>query len=140
MDERPSPPPEGRLISEALAVTGMSIRQASRRAGISYGRWRQITTGYQTVSAGSYARVHAPAKTVARMAAVAGVTPDSLEEAGRADAAAELRVILSREASAAEAAPDPDGPLTLTEQRMVTAFIKAIRTGAEESDGTNNGT
>jgi transcriptional regulator with XRE-family HTH domain len=83
MDERPSPPPEGQLLATALAAMGMSIREASRRAGISYGRWRQITTGYQNVSPGSYAQVRAPAKTLARMAAVAGVSPGQLEAAAR---------------------------------------------------------
>jgi Helix-turn-helix domain len=83
MDERPSPPPEGQLLATALAATGMSIREASRRAGISYGRWRQITTGYQNVSPGSYARVRAPAKTLARMARVVGVSPAQLDDAAR---------------------------------------------------------
>jgi hypothetical protein len=92
MDERPAPPPEGQLLATALAATGMSIREASRRAGISYGRWRQITTGYQNVSPGSYARVRAPAKTLARMARVVGVTAGQLEDEGeRPDAATVLR-------------------------------------------------
>lgn len=92
MDERPEAPPEGKLLAEALERSGMSIRLAAKRAGISYGRWRQIATGYQNVSAGSYAAVRGPAGTVARMAEVVGVTPEELEGAGRRDAAAELRL------------------------------------------------
>jgi hypothetical protein len=91
MDERPDQPPEGKLIADALNLQGMSIRKAARLAGISYGRWRQITTGYQNVSQGSYARVHAPAVTLARMAVTVGVSPVQLEAAGRADAADALR-------------------------------------------------
>jgi hypothetical protein len=68
----------------------MSAREAARRAGISEGRWRQITGGYQVVSAGVYAPVRGPAATVARMAAVVGVTPAQLRQAGRADAAKAL--------------------------------------------------
>ena len=93
MDERPEQPPEGKLIAEALARSGISIRQAAKRAKISYGRWRQIASGYQNVSPGSFARVRAPAATLARMASVAGVTPDQLTGAGRADAAEILRTL-----------------------------------------------
>jgi hypothetical protein len=92
MNDRPAQPPEGRLIAEAAERLGLSIREASRRAGISYGRWRQIVTGQQHVSQGVVAPVrNAPAKTVARMARVVGVTPGDLEKAGRGDAADELR-------------------------------------------------
>ena len=75
MEQRPDQPPEGRLIAAAADNLNLSIREAARRAGISYGRWRQIVKGYQNVSPGSYAPVHAPAKTLAKMAAVVGVNP-----------------------------------------------------------------
>jgi hypothetical protein len=79
----------------------MSIREASRHAKISYGRWRQITSGYQNVSPGVYAQVKAPAATVARMAQAVGVTPEQLEAEGdRPDAAAILRKTLSSQAGA----------------------------------------
>jgi hypothetical protein len=84
---RPEPPPWGALITEALRRARLSAREAARRAGISEGRWRQITGGYQVVSAGVYAPVRGPAGTLARMAAVAGVTPGQLRQAGREDAA-----------------------------------------------------
>ena len=90
MPTRPAPPPWGALITAALRQAGLSAREAARRAGLSEGRWRQITSGYQVVSAGIYAPVRGPAATLARMASVAGVTPAQLELAGRADAAAAL--------------------------------------------------
>jgi hypothetical protein len=87
MTERPAPPPWGALITAALASEGISAREAARRAGLSEGRWRQITGGYQVVSPGIYAEVRGPASTLARMAAVAGVTPAQLRASGRDDAA-----------------------------------------------------
>ena len=97
MAERPSPPPWGVLLSKALADARLSAREAARRAGISEGRWRQVASGYQVVSPGVYAPVRGPAQTLARMAAVAGVTPAQLTEAGRADAA---KALASRKADA----------------------------------------
>lgn len=59
---------------------------------MSEGRWRQIANGYQVVSRGTFTLVvNAPAETVARMAHSVDVTPEELEEAGRPDAADELR-------------------------------------------------
>jgi hypothetical protein len=87
MTERPAPPPWGALITAALASEGISAREAARRAGLSEGRWRQISGGYQVVSPGIYAEVRGPARTLARMAAVAGVTPAQLRASGRDDAA-----------------------------------------------------
>jgi transcriptional regulator with XRE-family HTH domain len=87
MAERPDPPPWGALIAAALARQGLSAREAARRAGISEGRWRQITGGYQVVSPGVYAPVRGPAATLAKMAVVAGVSAAELRAAGRDDAA-----------------------------------------------------
>ena len=87
---RPEPPPWGVLLTSAIKQAGLSARAAARQAGISEGRWRQITSGYQVVSPGVYAPVHGPAATIARMARVAGVPADELRAAGRADAAQEL--------------------------------------------------
>jgi hypothetical protein len=109
MNERPPQPPEGKLISDAIRLRGVSIREASRQADISYGRWRQITSGYQNVSPGSYASVRAPAATLARMARAAGVTPEQLETEGdRPDAAQALREIRATPISPAPAAPARD--------------------------------
>jgi hypothetical protein len=99
MKGRPEPPPWGALITAALARNGLSAREAARRAGLSEGRWRQITGGYQVVSPGVYAEVRGPAGTLARMAAVADVTPAQLRAAGRDDAAMIL---------AGQQGPEPD--------------------------------
>ena len=96
MAERPDPPPWGALIISALQAAGLSAREAARRAGLSEGRWRQITGGYQVVSPGVYARVLGPAGTLAKMAAVAGVSPAELRAAGRDDAA----LVLARQQAA----------------------------------------
>ena len=90
METRPDQPPEGKLISDATHRLKISIREAARRAGISYGRWRQITTGYQNVSPGVYAPVHAPPRTVAKMAVVVGITPDQMETQGQRPDVAEI--------------------------------------------------
>jgi hypothetical protein len=84
---RPEPTPWGAAITAACQQAGQSARAAARQAGISEGRWRQITGGYQVVSPGVYAPVRGPAHTVARMAAVAGLTPAQLRATGRDDAA-----------------------------------------------------
>lgn len=90
MPQRPAPPPWGALLTRTLVKAKLSAREAARRAGISEGRWRQIASGYQVVSAGVYAPVRGPAQTLARMAAVVGVTPAQLRRAGRPDAASAL--------------------------------------------------
>jgi hypothetical protein len=98
MAQRPEPPPWGSLITAGIRRAGLSAREAARRAEISEGRWRQITGGYQVVSPGVYAPVRGPASTLAKMAAVAGVTPAELEQSGRPDAAAvlaQLRLVKS---------------------------------------------
>ncbi|MEU8870517.1 helix-turn-helix transcriptional regulator [Streptomyces javensis] len=86
---RPEPPPEAALIRTALKATRLSARSAAKRAGISDARWRQITSGYQSVG-GEQIPVRAPADTLARMAQVVGVTTDQLTGAGREDAAQAL--------------------------------------------------
>jgi hypothetical protein len=110
MDMRPDQPPEGKLIAEAAERMDISIREAARRAGLSYGRWRQIAQGYQNVSPGEFAKVRAPARTLAKMALVTGVSPEQMEAAGRPDAAAVMR-----ETPRLPAPPDPGrhrAPLT----------------------------
>src|SRR5580693_3207550 len=102
MADRPEPPPWGAVLATALKRAGLSAREASRRAGISEGRWRQIASGYQVVSPGVYAAVRGPAATLARMAAVAGVTPEELRAAGRDDAAS----LLARQSDQAPAAEE----------------------------------
>ena len=97
MTERPHAPREGELIKDAFDASGLSQREAARRAGISEGWWRQIVAGIQPRS-GKPAR--GSDRTLARMARAVAVTPEQLEAAGRAGAAAALRDI---EAKAVEA-------------------------------------
>ncbi len=113
MDQRPEPPPEGKLIADAADRLDLSIREAARRAGISYGRWRQIVTGYQNVSPGSYALVRAPAKTLAKRARVVGVTAEQMETEGQRPDAAE---ILREEVHAVHAAAESERPLRRRER------------------------
>lgn len=89
---KPDPTPEGALIRAALTTrTHLSARKAAEAAGISEGRWRQIVSGYQVPTRGTYIEVIGPPETVAAMARVARVTPEELTEAGRDDAATVLR-------------------------------------------------
>ena len=133
MAERPPPPPWGVMLTRALANAQLSARQASRRAGISEGRWRQIASGYQVVSRGVYAPVHGPAQTLARMAAVAGVTAAQLTEAGRPDAA---NALASREADTShEQMLQRVREMSPEQARELLAAIAVqlgIRAGAEE--------
>lgn len=87
----PPPPPTrwGVLINRALETTGMSIRQAAPLAGISDVRWGQIVRGYQK-SGDLYVVAKGSPAALARMAAVVGVTPQQLSDAGRPDAARAL--------------------------------------------------
>jgi hypothetical protein len=105
---RPDPFPWGAAIAAACRQGGLSARAAARRAGISEGRWRQITGGYQVVRPGVYVPVRGPAQTVARMAAVAGLTPAQLTAAGRDDAARVLAAQRARGAVRDPARADGD--------------------------------
>lgn len=86
--DRPPPTPEGALLAEAARRTGRSARSLARQAGISDTHWRYVTRGWRHNPAGGPAlRVHAPAGTLARMAAIVGLNPDDLIKASRPDAA-----------------------------------------------------
>jgi len=104
---RPKPPPYAELIARArLAPPKMTITEAARRAGISDTRWSQLENGYR-MNRGRAEPEWAPADTLAGMARAVGVTPAQLDEAGRADAAAELAA-LPAVAVVAEPEPEPD--------------------------------
>lgn len=85
--EKPYQRPEGALIARALKLKGLSVRKAAPDAAISDARWRQIMNGHASAGPGQVVPVVGPDDTIARMARVAGVTPDQLREAGRTDAA-----------------------------------------------------
>jgi hypothetical protein len=122
MDTRPEQPPEGRLIADAADRLDLSIREAARRAGISYGRWRQITVGYQNVSPGSFAAVRAPAKTLAKMAKVVGVNSAQLADVGREDAAVHLAMLTPAE----PATPEPQAVTPDSGDDVTTAVVAAL--------------
>lgn len=91
--------PEGALIEAALKrAPKMSYRQLAQLANLSEGRVRQIINGYQS-QAGQILTIVGPAGTVARMAEVAGVTPEEMEAAGRGDAAQSMRASVKLAAS-----------------------------------------
>lgn len=133
MDARPEPPPEGVLISAALKDARISVREASRRAGISDGWWRQIVNGYQSLSGGSFGTVRAPAETLARMALVAGVTPERMASEGqRPDAAGEMERLRDQPHSSGEDAPEDGRRLRFAENEGIDAerlrpYIEAVR-------------
>lgn len=92
----PSPTREGELIRLARmrATPRLSIRAAAAKAGISAETWGYVERGYQSLGQGKPVRVHIPpADTLAHMANVVGLSPERLEEIGRADAAKVLREI-----------------------------------------------
>lgn len=90
MNRPPEPPPEGVLIEQARRDARLSVREAARRAGISEGWWRQVVKGYQPTGEGGYILRHAPAGTVAQMAAVVKLTPERMETEGQRPDAAEI--------------------------------------------------
>ncbi len=105
--DSPPPPPEVAVIESRRKSSGLSIRRAAERAGLSDTRWRQITAGHQIVAPGNRVPVRAPADTLARMAAVVGASGQELAESGREDAAealADLRRV-SRRPPAVDAGP-----------------------------------
>ncbi|GLY78283.1 hypothetical protein Airi01_065500 [Actinoallomurus iriomotensis] len=123
MSERPPQRPEGELIERAQKLSGLSQRKAAPRAGISENRWRNIVSGYQTVSAGVYAPVTGPPDTVARMARAVGVTAEQLDQAGREDAAEELRRLGPLEETDAAGTTVAELAQRLARQEKITAQL-----------------
>lgn len=85
-------PPVAQLIYEHRIKTGLSIRQAAARAGISEGSWRRTE---------SPRKLTRTPETIAKMAGAVGVTGDQLEAAGWQQAA-EVLAALDQPAPAAE--------------------------------------
>lgn len=136
--EKPEQPPEGRLIAEALhsAEPKMTQRQAARLAGMSEARWRQLVSGYQSMGNNYYAPVTAKASTLARMAAIVGVTAEELRKVGRGDAAEEMA---RQQADSPETVPvgtgiDPADLASLTPEDIeaVKQVIRALRSARKE--------
>ena len=127
MDERPEQRPEGALIASALKRSRMSQRAAAVKAGISENRLRAIVHGYQNVGAGSYIAVRGPADTVARIASAVGVTPAQLEEAGREDAAEELRILEAEELRASGQRSDDNDVISIRRKDLIQLLEAAER-------------
>src|SRR6185503_6062583 len=89
--------PEGKLIETAMTAKRLSARRAAREAAMSEGWWRQIVNGYVSVS-GQAAPIRGADNTLARMARVAGVTPEQLRAAGRPEAADVLLTLAGMQA------------------------------------------
>lgn len=137
MEKRPEQPPEGKLLAAAADRLDLSIREAAKRAGISYGRWRQIVMGYQNVSPGQFAKVRAPAKTLAKMAAIVGVTAEQMETEGqRPDAALALRDL--RDQPPAPWAASGAGPPSPDEDAGSAIFQPLVRVRLDELTGQGN--
>lgn len=96
MNTQSDQPAWGRLLEDARKAIRpkMGVRRAAERAGISEGRWRQITKGYQATG-GGHIPVPGPAETLARMAEAVGVLPEQMAAAGRPDVAGEMEALRS---------------------------------------------
>lgn len=142
MPDKPAQRPEGALIGDALKNLGISARQIAPRAGLTDARWRQIVNGYASAGANQYVVVKAPPDTLARMAAAVGVSPEQLEEADRADAAAELRNLISGSPSVPESySRDPAfiramiSDLPDEKKRMIVKMLLDERNASEQRVG-----
>lgn len=93
---KPEPPPEATLLRLARMASGIRTPVAAAAAGISKARLSQIENGYEK-RAGQYRSVSGSDAVIAHLAAVSGVTPRELDEAGRPVAASVLRIILARQ-------------------------------------------
>lgn len=126
------PPSEAALIRIARQARGLSPEAAAellpfKLSGV---RWRQIEKGYERKNPPKL--VSAPARTLAHMAHVLGLSPERLEKAGRADAAEILREIGRAEAEAPSDTPlSPDGEMV---RRVVLATAREWGLKAQEMD------
>jgi Helix-turn-helix domain len=89
LSRKPPAPPWGALLTTRRRHAGLSVREAADQAAMSESRWRQLTAGHRRVG-GQYIPDAGPDRTIARMAAVVGATPDELAAAGRPGAADRL--------------------------------------------------
>jgi transcriptional regulator with XRE-family HTH domain len=101
-----------KLIRERRKQMHLSYGRAGAHAGISDTRWRQLENGYRTIKGVGRIPEDAPPVTLAKMAYVVGVTVSELNDAGRGEAAAELRQLAEDRAQA-------DGEAQAEAERMV---------------------
>ena len=102
MNDAETPPPEAIVIKRARQARKMSPEDAAPLTGIIRSRrWRQIEAGYDSGRA-----IRGDDDVIAHMAAVVGVAPGQLAEAGRSEAAEVLREILRQRNGHEEQTPD----------------------------------
>ena len=127
-------PPEAVLIRRARLASKLSPEDAAPQTGvIKARRWRQIEDG-----AAGGRPTRGEDDVIAHMAAVVGVTPDQLTEAGRSEAAEILREIERRRAltvvpdneTSAYLGLPPD--MTIEERRTVLNYLE-VRRAAERA-------
>ncbi|MCZ4605246.1 helix-turn-helix transcriptional regulator [Streptomyces sp. Lzd4kr] len=111
----PEPPPEAVLIRRARQARGMTRAQAAERSGVvKASRWGQIENGY-LMKDGVPVATKVGDMQLAHMARTVGVSPERLDDAGRADAAEILREIARQET---EASQDQERPYADLSDRL----------------------
>lgn len=106
----PDTPREAALIAQRIKDIGIPKREVARRAGVSEGTIRRVTSDRDDIDR--------PPSTVAAVAAVLGISPRELAETGREDAAGALATRLRQTASEPDVAAafghaDPDGDVAM---------------------------
>ena len=137
MDDAETPPPEAIVIKRARQARKMSPEDAAPLTGIIRSRrWRQIEAGHASGRA-----IRGDDDVVAHMAAVVGVAPGQLTEAGRGEAAEVLREILRQQNGGRPEDHAPDDPrraietrpgLTDRDRAIALAVYDALRAAAEQ--------
>lgn len=103
--------------------------QLAQAAGMSTQQIQNILKGYRTVSAGETAPVVAKPVTVARIARALRIAPAELESAGRADAAAALRQLITADAALDERAGTTPLRRLMDIRGQIDALIEELRVG-----------
>lgn len=134
LDQRPQPPREALLIDEARKRHGLTHRDAADRAGLSEPGWHQIVKGYES-RRGRYRAVQAKSETLARIALALGITPEQLTEAGREDAAHDLRLITPTPEPKPVYAPPADAVYAILASLPPEAQAEVVRRLAKENPG-----
>jgi len=145
MTDSPARPPEAELLRRARRRLRLPLREASAAAGLSESRLRQIEAGYQTVSKGVQIPTSATDVTLAHLAKAYGITPEELEESGRADGAEVLREILRPQAPAAPAlrpvsSPPPPSPGSPAEEYLAELLARYQDDDVVQAIGAQKGT
>lgn len=117
LDTYPAQSPEGILIEKAREKTGLSLRGAAARCGLSYATLKNAEAGYTVPVTGKYLPYRCPPLTLAKLAAGIGLDAAELEAAGRDDAA----LLLQAGAGGQPELPSEPSPTAVTPHK--TAFF-----------------